>query len=104
MLRKGAYMHGGMSEELWLSHEDELRPQLDLQIRIWDALHSETEYDTADVLVWVDEFIATLSGTVTSYQARIAIERIVERVPGVRATVNKLSVVLFETTPCFLPR
>ena len=97
-------MHGGMSEELWLSHEDELRPQLELQVRIWDALRSETEYDTADVLVWVDEFVATLSGSVTSYPARIAVERIVERVPGVRATVNELSVVLPDVTPGLLPR
>ena len=98
-------MHGGMSEELWLSHEDELRPQLDLQERIWDALHAETEYyDTADVLVWVNEFVATLRGSVTSYPARIAMERIVARVPGVRATVNELSVVLPEMTPCFLTR
>jgi len=97
-------MHGGMSEELWLSHVDELRPQLDLQERIWDELHSEMEYDTADVLVWVDEFVATLSGSVTSYPARIAMERLVQRVPGVRAIVNNLSVVLPEATARSLPR
>lgn len=91
-------MHGGMNEELWLSHVEELRPQLDLQERIWDELRSQTDYDTADVLVWVDEFVVTLSGSVASYPARIAMEQMVEWVPGVRAVVNDLSVVLPEVS------
>ena len=86
-------MHGGMNEELWLSHLEETRPQLDLQDRIWDELHAAAEIDTAEVSVWVEDFIATLSGSVTSYPARTAVERTAEHVRGVRYVINELRVV-----------
>ena len=84
----------GMSEELWLSHADEVRPQADLQQRIWDELRRETETDTADVTVWVEDFVATLRGSVTSYAARSAMQRAAERTRGVRGVVNELRVVV----------
>jgi hypothetical protein len=73
---------------------EELRPQLNLQERIWDELQSGD--DTADVLAWVDDVAVTLSGSVTSYPVRAAVEQMVRRVPGVGAVVNELSVVLPE--------
>jgi osmotically-inducible protein OsmY len=88
-------MHGGMNEELWLSHADDVRPQVDLQRRIWEELHGESEADTSDVSVWVEDFVARLSGSVSSYSARSAVEQAAERVRGVRAVVNELRVVLF---------
>ena len=86
-------MHGGMNEELWLSHADEVRPQVDLQRRIWDELRWQTEIDTADVNVWVDDFVATLTGSVASDPARTAVERAVWGVRGVRGVVSELRVV-----------
>ncbi len=83
---------GGMNQELWLSHADEIHPQVDLQRRIWDEVHWDTETDTADVSVWVEDFVATLTGSVASYPARLAVEQAAQRVPGVRAVVNELRV------------
>ena len=87
-------MNGGMNEEMRLSHADEIRPQLELQERIWDELRWEADTDTADVSVWVDDFVATLSGSVSAYPARVAMELAAERVPGLRRVVNELRVVL----------
>lgn len=85
---------GGMNAEMWLSHADEVRPQRELQRAVWDELRWEPEADTADVHVGVEDFVATISGTVPSYRARFAVERSVERVPGIRSVVNGLAVVL----------
>ena len=86
-------MQGGMNEELYLSHAEETRPQIDLQERIWDELHARAEIDTAEVRVWVEDFVATLRGSVTSLPARTAVERTIQRVRGVRRVVNELRVV-----------
>jgi len=85
-------MHGGMSSELWLSHADDVRPQVELQERIWDELHHEFAIETADVNVWVEDFVVTLSGSVPSYHARFDIEQAVERIAGVHALSNGLRV------------
>lgn len=85
---------GGMNNELWLSHADDVRPQVDLQRRVWDELRAESEADTAEVDVRVENFVVMLSGSVPSYQARIAVEQAVERVSGIRAVSNRLAVVL----------
>ena len=96
-------MHGGMNEELWLSHIEETRPQLELQKRVWDELRRDLETDSADVFVWVEDFVATLSGSVRSYRARGAVERAVVRVHGVRRVINELRVVLPELDGNLLP-
>ena len=96
-------MHGGMNEELWLSPIEETRPQLELQKRVWDELRRDLETDSADVFVWVEDFVATLSGSVRSYGARGAVERGVVRVPGVRRVINELRVVLPELDGNLLP-
>ncbi len=87
-------MQGGMSNELWLSHQHETEPQVQLQDRIWDELRWQPETDTADVSVWVEDFVATLSGSVPSYCASIAAQQATERVRGLRAVSNQLRVVL----------
>lgn len=85
-------MHGGMNEELWLSHSDDVQPQAELQRRIWEALRSETRFDTADVTVWVEDFVVTLRGSVTSDQARIGVKDATQHVDGVHAVVDELRV------------
>ena len=87
-------MEGGMGREMWLSHAEELQPQIDLQARVWAELHGEPEADVADINVEVEDFVATLSGTVPSYAAMLAVEQAAERVPGIRSVVNKLAVTL----------
>jgi osmotically-inducible protein OsmY len=82
----------GMTEELWLSHAEEVQPQLDVQERIWDELQREPEADTADVSVWVEDFVATLRGSVASESVRMMVARTVQQVPGVREVVNELRV------------
>ena len=87
-------MQGGMSNELWLSHADDAAPQVRLQNEIWDELRWEVETDIADVSVQVDDFVATLSGSVPSHRARVAVQQAAERVCGLRTVSNRLSVVL----------
>jgi osmotically-inducible protein OsmY len=87
-------MQGGMSNELWLSHPLDTQPQVQLQERIWDELRWQPETDIADVNVWVEDFVATLSGSVPSYCASIAVQQAAERVRGLRAVSNQLRVVL----------
>ena len=87
-------MHGGMTEELWLSHADETRPQAELQQRIWDELHATLNAETSDVFVWVEDYVATLTGSVDSDPVRILVARLAGHVPGVRAVVNELHVVI----------
>lgn len=86
-------MHGGTNEELWLSHVEETRPQIDLQERIWDELHATADIDTDDVTVWVEDFVATLNGSVRSPSARLAVQQTAEHVAGVRRVINELRVV-----------
>ena len=86
-------MHGGMNEELWLSHAEETRLQIELQDRIWEELHATAAIESADVTVWVEDFVATLSGSVPSYPVRMTIERTAEHVGGVRRVINQLRVV-----------
>ncbi len=87
-------MEGGMNRELWLSHAEELRPQMELQDRIWSELRKEAAADIADVSVIVEDFVATLSGTVPSVDASLAVTRAAERVPGIRAVINEVAIAL----------
>ncbi|HTI04423.1 MAG TPA: BON domain-containing protein [Gemmatimonadales bacterium] len=93
-------MEGGMNRELWLSHAEEMRAQLDLQEGIWAELRREPGVDVVEVNVYVDDFIATLRGTVPSDRAKIAVERAAERVPHIRAVISELTVTTFGPTAC----
>jgi osmotically-inducible protein OsmY len=66
--------------------------------RIRDAvLHQldwEPDFDAAAVGVTVEDGVATLTGTAASYVAKLAIERAVKRIYGVRAVANDIQVKL----------
>lgn len=87
-------MQGGMNNELWLSHAEEMQPQRDLQDRVWAELRCEPEADTTDINVRVADFVATFSGTVPSYNVRLAVEQAAARVPGIRSVINEVVIVL----------
>jgi len=85
-------LEGGMNVQMWLSHAEEVQPQLDLQRRIWDALHSDNELAIEDVYVQVDDFVARLTGSIPSHPAKLRVQRIAERVPGIVAVINEIAV------------
>ena len=57
-----------------------------------DALDWEPSIDARDIGVSVDEGVVTLRGTVGSYTEKVNAERTTERVYGVKAVANDLSV------------
>lgn len=83
---------GGFSAELWLSHTEETKAQGELQRRIWEEIRNDSEADRGDVAVEVEDFIATLTGSVPSERTRIAVQHAAERVHGVRGVTNRLTV------------
>jgi len=85
-------LEGGMNVQMWLSHAEEIRPQVDLQRKIWDELHTEPDADTQDVNVQVEQFVATLTGWVPSYPSKLRVQRVAERVPGIVAVINEIGV------------
>jgi osmotically-inducible protein OsmY len=87
-------MEGGMYRELWLSHGEEMQRQRDLQDRVWAELRWEPEAAIADISVRVEDFVATLRGTVPSYCHRLAVEQAAERVPGIRSVINEVVIAL----------
>jgi osmotically-inducible protein OsmY len=86
------HLEGGMYVQMWLSHAEEVRPQVELQEMIWDELRCEPESDTANVSVEVEDFVATLSGWVPSYPAKLRAQRAAERVAGVVEVINDIAV------------
>lgn len=59
---------------------------------IVDELEFEPSFDAANIGVAVDNGVVTLTGHVASYAAKIAAERAVERVKGVRAIAENIQV------------
>ncbi len=85
-------LEGGMNVQMWLSHADEVRPQVDLQQMIWDELRLEPELEILSVNVQVEDFVATLTGSVPSYPTKLRVQRAAERVPGVVAVIDEIVV------------
>jgi VCBS repeat-containing protein len=56
----------------------------------------EPDFDASTVGVTVDDGVATLTGTAVSYADKLAIERAVKRVYGVRGVANDIQVKLFD--------
>lgn len=54
----------------------------------------EPDFDSSGVGVTVDEGVATLTGTAASYAEKLAIERAVKRVYGIRGVANDIQVKL----------
>ena len=85
-------MYGGMSTEMWMSDSGESHPQVALQRRIWDELRAEPGLDTGALSVEVEGFVVTLAGSVPDYPSKLAVQRAAERIPGIRAVVNEITV------------
>jgi osmotically-inducible protein OsmY len=64
----------------------------DIQSDILDELAWDPEVEAPDVGVEVDDGVVTLTGTVDSYAIKLAAERAAQRIAGVRAIANDLSV------------
>ena len=73
----------------------------DLKQHVQNALDFEPSLDASDIGVSVDEGVVTLRGNVASYAEKVAAERVVLRVYGVKAVANDVVVHLvsgFERT------
>ena len=88
----GQSLEGGMNVQIWLSHAEELQPQLDLQDKIWDELRRVPEPEIQGVNVEVEDFVATLTGWVPSDSAKLHVQDVAEHVRGVVAVINELAV------------
>ena len=64
----------------------------DLKQHVQNALDYEPGIDAGDIGVAVDDGVVTLRGNVASYREKIAAERVVLRVFGVKALANDLAV------------
>ena len=85
-------LEGGMNVQMWLSNAGEVQAQLELQEKIWDALRCVPEPEIEGVSVEVEEFVATLTGWVPSYPAKVHVQAVTEHVRGVVAVINELAV------------
>ena len=85
-------MEGGMYVQMWLSHADEVRAQVELQEAIWDELRCEPEADVDNVNVDVEDFVARLTGSVPSYAAKLRVQAAAERVPKIVDVINEIAV------------
>jgi osmotically-inducible protein OsmY len=90
---------GGSGIEVWLSRGEDRTAEAALQRRVWDEIRWEPLLEGADLTVEVGDGgeVVTIRGVVHSYLERIAAERAVSRVPGVKAMRSDLCVYLPET-------
>jgi osmotically-inducible protein OsmY len=65
-----------------------------IQKEVMAALEAEANLDIANIGVCVNQGVVTLGGRVTSYSQKITAEQAVWHVPGVRALVDQLDVIL----------
>jgi osmotically-inducible protein OsmY len=63
-----------------------------LRQSILDELEFEPSIDAAHIGLAVDDGVVTLSGHVSSYEEKLAAERVVRRVKGVKAIVQEMQV------------
>lgn len=68
------------------------RTDLDIQRDVLEEFDWERQIEPNDAGVQVDDGVVTLTGTVESYAMKLAAERAAQRVTGVRAVANDLSV------------
>jgi osmotically-inducible protein OsmY len=69
-----------------------IRSDTMIQQDVLDEFAWDPEIDAADVGVEVDDGVVTLTGTVDRYSTKLAAEKAAQRVDGVRAVANDLSV------------
>jgi osmotically-inducible protein OsmY len=65
---------------------------ISLRQNIVDELEFEPSVDAANIGVAVDDGIATLTGHVSSYFEKVTVERVVQRVKGVRGIAEEIEV------------
>ncbi|MGY3211568.1 BON domain-containing protein [Mucilaginibacter sp. HD30] len=65
-----------------------------IQKEVMAALDAEPNLDIANIGVSVNQGVVTLSGRVTSYSQKITAQQAVWHVPGVRAFVDQLDLIL----------
>jgi osmotically-inducible protein OsmY len=78
-------MSGKISSEKSLSDRQ-------LQLNVLDALAFEPSIDSANVGVAINHAVATLTGHVSSYTQKLAAERAVWRVKGIKAIAQEIEV------------
>lgn len=64
----------------------------DIQQAVLDEFVWDPEVEAADIGVEVDDGVVTLTGTVETYTEKVAAENAAQRVDGVRAIANNLSI------------
>jgi osmotically-inducible protein OsmY len=69
-----------------------IRGDNDIQTDVLDEFAWDPEVEASDVGVEVDDGVVTLTGTVDRYAVKLAAEEAAQRVDGVRAVANNLSV------------
>ena len=69
-------------------------PDLQLRDRVLQQLGWDSQVDASGIGVAVRGGVVTLSGAIDSYAGKLAAERAVKRVRGVRAVANDLQVTL----------
>ena len=72
--------------------------QRDVRHRIVEALHRSAEFDAHHITVTVDDDVATLTGNVSTWFQRDAVEGAAASAPGVRRVDNRLVVVPADVT------
>jgi osmotically-inducible protein OsmY len=65
-----------------------------IQKEVMAAIDAEVTLDIADIGVSVNQSVVTLSGRLNSYSQKITAQQAVWHVPGVRALVDQLDVIL----------
>ena len=63
-----------------------------LRSRIIEELDWDPRFDAANIGVAVEDGVATLTGHVDSYAEKVAVEKVVKRVKGVRAVAEEVEV------------
>ena len=65
-----------------------------IQKEVMAAIDAEANLDIANIGVSVNQSVVTLAGCVTSYSQKITAQQAVWHVPGVRALVDQIDVIL----------
>lgn len=84
---------GGLAIEMWRAEDDASTKDDRLQDQIWAKLHQFPVFDGGDLAVVVHDGVASLSGTLPSYGAKMTAARLAAFVPGVKQVDNAIFVV-----------
>lgn len=85
-------MESSYSTELWLCHDDEPRPDSELQERIWDILHARHIGDGGGLHVYVSDQVVTVAGHVETERQAVEVAEVVTGISDVLGFVNDLQI------------